>query len=116
VAGTLACITIDCADSRSLAAFWSAALGWDVVYDEDDGAALQARDGSEPMLYLQPVPEPKTGKNRAHVDLSARDYDVELDRLLGLGATRVQATQGPGGRRSIVLADPQGNEFCLTEA
>ena len=111
----LSCITIDCVESGSLADFWAAALGWEIVYNEADGAALQgSQDG--PMLYLQPVPEPKSGKNRAHVDLAADDYDAELSRLLALGATHVGASQGPGGRRSVVLADPQGNEFCLTEA
>ena len=111
----LACVTIDCVESRSLADFWAAALGWDIVYNEDDGAALQAGDGDEPMLYLQPVPEAKAGKNRAHVDLSCDDYDAERGRLLGLGATEVRPSQGPGGKRSAVMADPQGNEFCLTE-
>jgi len=112
----LSCITIDCVESRSLCDFWSSTLGWDIVYNEDDGAALQEKDGAGFMLYLQPVPEPKTGKNRAHVDLSAEDYDAELSRLLALGATTIRGSDGPGGRRSAVLADPQGNEFCLTEA
>ena len=110
---TLSCITIDCPDSRALAGFWAAALGWTIVYNEDDGAALQGEGA--PMLYLQPVPEPKSGKNRAHIDLSTTDYDAELAKLIGLGATKVRDSQGPGGRRSAVLADPQGNEFCLTE-
>jgi predicted enzyme related to lactoylglutathione lyase len=116
MATTLSCVTIDCVESGSLAEFWAAALGWDIVYNEPDGAALQQADGTTPMLYLQPVPEPKSGKNRAHVDLATADYDGDLRRLLELGATEVQTSSGPGGRRSIVLADPQGNEFCLTES
>jgi predicted enzyme related to lactoylglutathione lyase len=112
----LSCVTIDCVESGSLAKFWAAVLGWDIVYNEPDGAALQQADGSAPMLYLQPVPEPKSGKNRAHVDLATADYGGDLRRLLELGAREVQASAGPGGRRSVVLADPQGNEFCLTES
>jgi predicted enzyme related to lactoylglutathione lyase len=116
MAAKLSCVTIDCVDSQVLADFWAMTLGWDIVYNESDGAALQASDGSTPMLYLQPVPEPKSGKNRAHVDLSTNDFDVELERVLGLGASRVGDSVGPGGKRSVVLADPQGNEFCLTES
>jgi predicted enzyme related to lactoylglutathione lyase len=112
----LSCFTIDCEDSRALADFWAATLGWAIVYNDTDGAALQDTESAGPMLYLQPVPEPKSGKNRAHIDLSADDYDVELSRVLALGATEVRPSEGPGGRRSVVLADPQGNEFCLTEA
>jgi predicted enzyme related to lactoylglutathione lyase len=112
----LSCVTIDCIDSLALANFWAATLGWDIVYNEADGAALQDPEGTGPMLYLQPVPEPKSGKNRAHVDLSTSEFDVEMPRLLGLGATNVRASEAPGGKRSVVLADPQGNEFCLTEA
>jgi predicted enzyme related to lactoylglutathione lyase len=111
----LSCVTTDCVESASLARFWSAALGWDIVYDEADGAALRGPDGSVPMLYLQPVPEPKSGKNRAHVDLMTADYDGDLHRLLELGATRVHESAGTSGRRSVVMADPQGNELCLTE-
>jgi predicted enzyme related to lactoylglutathione lyase len=112
----LSCVTIDCVDSRPLAEFWAATLGWEIVYNEDDGAALQEQGGASLMLYLQPVPEPKSGKNRAHVDLATDDYDAELSRLLGLGATKVNDSAGPGGKRSAVLADPQGNEFCLTDS
>jgi predicted enzyme related to lactoylglutathione lyase len=112
---TLACITIDCVDSHSLAPFWSGALGWDVFYDEDDGACLKQADGPL-LLYLQTVPEAKSGKNRVHVDLVAEDWGAEVTRLEALGATKVRDSAGPNGKRSVVMADPQGNEFCLTEA
>lgn len=114
VSTTIASVTIDCADSRSLVTFWEAALGWRVVYNGDDGAVLSDPDGRSPQLYLQPVPEPKSGKNRAHVDLSTDDYETELRRLVDLGATVVRTSHGPGGEPSSVMADPQGNEFCLT--
>jgi len=106
-------ITVDCEDSRSLAPFWSAALGWDVTYDGDDGALLVDPAGVAPKLFLQVVPEPKAGKNRAHIDLVADDYQAELDRLTGLGARLLRDNTTPDGRPSAVLADPQGNEFCL---
>jgi predicted enzyme related to lactoylglutathione lyase len=111
---TIASVTIDCADPRSLVGFWREALGWRIDYDKDDGAVLSDPDGRSPMLYLQRVPEPKSGKNRAHLDLSTDDYKTELDRLIGLGASVVRESEGPGGQPSAVMADPQGNEFCLT--
>lgn len=68
------------------------------------------------MLCLQPVPEPKSGKNRAHVDLGTTDYDADLHRLLELGATEVQTSAGPGGADRSSLPIRRGNEFCLTES
>ena len=106
-------VTIDCSDSRSLAPFWSAALGWDITYNEDDGALLEDAGGAEPKLFLQVVPEQKTGKNRAHVDLVVEDFESELERLRELGAKVLSTSATPAGKPSAVLADPQGNEFCL---
>src|SRR5207253_8022814 len=60
-------VTIDCADARSLAPFWASALGWETTYEADDGAVLADPGGADPKLFLQVVPEPKSGKNRAHV-------------------------------------------------
>ncbi|MGA3351688.1 MAG: VOC family protein [Acidimicrobiales bacterium] len=109
-------VTIDCLDSRRLASFWAAALGWTVVYDEADGALVADPADGYPQLYLQPVPEPKTGKNRAHVDLEAGDFESEIDRLGSLGATVISASSSPGRGRSAVMGDPEGNEFCVAEA
>ena len=106
-------VTIDCSDSRSLAPFWSAALGWAITYNEDDGALLEDTGGAEPKLFLQVVPEPKSGKNRAHVDLVVEDFASELERLQVLGASVISTSTTPAGKPSAVLADPQGNEFCL---
>jgi predicted enzyme related to lactoylglutathione lyase len=113
MAVTLGYVTIDCADARALARFWASALGWEVTYEADDGALLVDPAGISPRLFLQVVPEPKAGKNRAHVDLVADDYASELDRLTGLGASTVATNRTPDGKPSAVLADPQGNEFCL---
>ena len=76
------------------------------------GAAIQHPDGLEsgrPRILFQLVPEPKTVKNRVHIDLDADDPAAEKARLLGLGATVVAEYAG----EHIVLADPEGNEFCL---
>jgi predicted enzyme related to lactoylglutathione lyase len=109
-------VTIDCSDSASLARFWAAALGWAVVYDQADGALVADGNAGYPQLYLQTVPEPKTGKNRAHVDLEADDFEGEVDRLCALGAVAISQRSSPDGAKSAVMADPEGNEFCIGEA
>jgi predicted enzyme related to lactoylglutathione lyase len=105
-------IALDARDPAALAPFWSAVLGWPAGEVEDDGeVALRAPDGTGPYLLLLPVPESKTIKNRMHLDLDTDDQDAEVDRLLGLGATRVDI--GQGEQTWVVLADPEGNEFCI---
>ena len=108
-------ITIDCADHEALARFWAGALEWSVSYCESDGALIEAADGRLPRLFLQPVPEAKTVKNRVHVDLATERFDDELTRLTALGANALRENSGPA-RRSMVMADPEGNEFCLAES
>ncbi|MFI6320262.1 VOC family protein [Nonomuraea sp. NPDC050556] len=114
-------IVFDCRHPASLARFWASVLdGYAVApYDEAELARLRANGvddpeddptvlveaASGPRLWFQLVPEPKAVKNRLHLDL--RDDDVE--RLVGLGATVVGTRPG-----WVVLADPEGNEFCLT--
>jgi hypothetical protein len=88
-------VTIDCSDPQSLGKFWTAALGTTVAGDYGEFVLL---DGA-PALGLQKVPEPRTGKDRIHVDLRADDRATEVARLTGLGA--------------LVLADPGGNQFCV---
>ena len=116
-------IVLDCRHAAKLARFWEVALGWPIrPYDEaeiarlaalgltpqtDPTVAIDAPDGSL-VFFLQEVPEPKTGKNRMHVDVRLRDQ-THLDELLRLGATVV--SEHDGWR---VLADPEGNEFCAT--
>ena len=111
-------LIIDAADTESLAHWWAEVLGWartsDEV-DEEDGAVEIARpDGGVPTLVFVRVPEAKTVKNRLHIDVSpsgGSDQAAELERLLGLGARRVDV--GQGEQTWVVLADPEGNEFCL---
>lgn len=110
-------LAIDCADPDALAAWWAEVLGWDLAGDEDaeEGeVGIRPADRSAEWLFLK-VPEPKTVKNRLHVDLRpANDSDqaTELARLLELGATPVDVGQGPDVLWHV-LADPEGNEFCL---
>ena len=111
-------IIIDCSDPASLAEFWCGVLGY-VVTDTDDGlvevrpAGTEAATSPVPSLLFIAVPEPKTLKNRLHLDVNTTDGDQasELERLLALGATPVDIGQGEATWH--VLADPEGNEFCL---
>ena len=109
-------ITIDCTDAQAQARFWSAVTGWPA--EEQDSTpghveyAVTAPSPGMPRLYFTTVPESKRGKNRIHLDLvPPSDQQAELARLTGLGA-RVLAEQPPGASW-VILADPEGNEFCL---
>ena len=114
-------VVADAADPAGLARFWAAALGWEVAAEEPSEVVLWPRGYSYPdpvalPLVFVPVPDPKTGKNRVHLDLassSATDQAATVRRLLGLGATR--AGIGQGEVPWVVLADPEGNEFCVLE-
>ncbi len=110
-------LTIDSADPHALARWWSEVLGWEYVWepaaDDDEIGIGPADESATGWLFLR-VPEAKAGKNRLHVDLrpaNGSDQPTELDRLLALGATRVDIGQGDVPWH--VLADPEGNEFCL---
>ncbi len=110
----LAVITIDAVNPEVVADFWCAVLGW-VVLEADEGiVSIGSADGSWPTIDVCPVPEAKTVKNRLHFDLRAdhTDQSAELQRLLDLGAKPVDVGQ-PADVDWIVLADPEGNEFCL---
>lgn len=118
MASSLRNITVDCRDALALARFWAQALGWH-VYHDDDPEVLVAPEfpprGEGPTLLFIPVPEPRTVKNRMHVDLqpSDRTREEELDRLLGLGATIVEDHREADGGGWVWLADPEGNDFCV---
>ncbi|MEU4215616.1 VOC family protein [Actinoplanes sp. NPDC026623] len=105
--------TLDVKDVDRMAAFWSAALGYRVEQGDDGDAHLWPADGGL-SVWLQPTDAPKVGKNRDHPDLVAADGDVEAEvtRLLALGATRADVGQ-QGDEGFTVLADPEGNEFCV---
>lgn len=106
-------VTFDCADPRSLSRFWSEVTGYESREERDDFVRLRAPDGRgvRHLLFFK-VPEPKTVKNRMHVDLATRDVEAEVERLVGLGATEIDRREG-NGTRWVVMHDPEGNEFCI---
>jgi len=111
---TLFAVTIDCAAPSTLAPFWCEALGYSVRDVIGEYVILGPKDGADkPLVFLQRVPEPKVAKNRMHVDLHADDPVAEAERLCGFGATKLTALQEQGGFRWLVMADPEGNEFCV---
>jgi catechol 2,3-dioxygenase-like lactoylglutathione lyase family enzyme len=106
-------VLIDCADGEQLAAFWCEVLGWKVL-DRDDDGTLEIGDGEGGItLLFVPVPERKTIKNRIHLDVVpvGGDQDAEVERVIALGAQRIDI--GQGDVTWVVLADPEGNEFCI---
>jgi catechol 2,3-dioxygenase-like lactoylglutathione lyase family enzyme len=107
-------LVIDCADTERVAAFWAQVLGYEVLDRQDGVVEIGAALGVYPTLVFAPVPEPKTVKDRIHIDVNAvgTDQATELERLLALGARHVDVGQGDDVTW-IVLADPEGNEFCL---
>jgi predicted enzyme related to lactoylglutathione lyase len=115
MAGRITSLCIDAVDARRVAEFWCQVLDWQVTEEEDGVVRIQ--DGPDARLAIDfcTVPDgPKTTKNRLHLDLNATDRDqgAELERLLALGATPADVGQGPDVSW-VVLADPEGNEFCL---
>jgi predicted enzyme related to lactoylglutathione lyase len=116
MASVLREIVVDSQDPKGIASFWSQVLGWPLVEDPRGYCWLSSTgqpDAPAPLLVFVPVPEPKTVKNRLHIDVnpSGADQAEELKRLLALGARQVDI--GQGDVPWIVLADPEGNEFCL---
>ena len=115
-------LVIDCADPDLLAAFWSEVLGYVELGREDDGSIqIGPPDvgfgGLQPTLILSPSGDPRPGKLRLHLDVNPtdRDQEAELERLLALGARPAGVGQ-TGAESWHVLADPEGNEFCLLRA
>jgi predicted enzyme related to lactoylglutathione lyase len=102
---------IDANDPVALGRWWATALGWVVVDEDPDEFEIRPSPDQLPGLLFARVPEPKTIKNRLHLDFQGDDRDAEVERLLGLGATR--ADVGQGDASWVVLADPEGNEFCI---
>jgi predicted enzyme related to lactoylglutathione lyase len=112
--GPVAAVITDCADPVSLARFWHEAAGWTVHEQVEEFASLRSPSGAGPYLEFLRVPGAKTVKNRIHLDVRPYPGDhqaAEVDRLLGLGATR--ADVGQGEVPWVALADPEGNEFCV---
>jgi len=111
-------LVLDCRDPERLAGFWCEVLGWKVL-DREGNEAIEigpegGADGVQPVLVLSASTDPKRDKLRLHLDLNATDRDqaAELERLLALGARPADVGQ-TGAESWHVLADPEGNEFCL---
>ena len=107
-------IVVDAHDLPGLARFWTQALGWEVLSERERREHHRDRRDAPVGMCFMPVTDPKTVKNRLHLDLtsSARDRDQEIERLIALGARRVNIGQ-TGAESWTVLADPEGNEFCV---
>ena len=113
-------IVIDCNDHEKVVRFWASALGWKRRPVNEQYVALvpptPMAGASPPALLFQKVPEKKTGKNRVHIDFGAkRRMEEEVKRLVGLGA-KVVATRSLDDLNWTVLADPEGNEFCVSDS
>jgi hypothetical protein len=122
----IATVVIDCRDPHRLARFWAEALGyqpskgvedWDDLRSEAEAGKLEwvRLTGAGVAVAFQRVPEPKAVKNRVHLDLQSTDEESEASRLEALGATRLRRSEDPEDV-FVVLADPEGNEFCVIRA
>ncbi|MER7948082.1 VOC family protein [Streptomyces sp. NPDC096079] len=116
-------LAVDCHDPEALAAFWCEVLDFKVIDRNEELVEIGSWEPTvedirarqmPPTLYFVRVPEGKTVKNRLHIDVSPIDGSTEdeVTRLLGLGAAKADVGQGPG-RSWVVMADPEGNEFCV---
>ena len=104
-------VVVHAADPVILGQWWADALGWVVVNDEPEEFEIRPTADQMPGLLFPPVAEAKSGKSRLHLDFRPDDQDVEVARLLGLGARHADIGQGQASW--VVLADPEGNEFCV---
>ena len=110
-------VVVDAQDPMGLAEFWSAVLGQPIVFEDDEGeeVAVAKDKGSPPALLFVKNDDPKVVKNRLHIDLNPTDQEAEVERIIGLGAKPVDIGQ-TGDETWVVLADPEGNEFCVLTA
>jgi hypothetical protein len=111
------CVVVDSHDCERLATFWSEALGWRITYRSESEWAIEPPEGDPavdvaPDILFVKVPDEKVAKNRLHFDLRPKDQAGQVERLLGLGARRADIGQGDSVSW-VVMADPEGNEFCV---
>jgi hypothetical protein len=107
-------ICVDAHDPKALGDWWSLVLGWPSGVDSDGDVVLQAPPGAGPNWLFIAVPDDKVVKNRIHFDFRPDDQQAEVDRVVALGARHVDV--GQGDESWVVLADPEGNEFCILAA
>ena len=105
---------LSCDGTQEVGYFWSEALGWPLVWDQDEETAIRSPHGGPKIAWGGPPVTPKLGKNRLHFDIAPPadgDQQAEVDRLVSLGAKRIDI--GQGDVSWVVMADPDGNEFCV---
>jgi Glyoxalase-like domain len=108
-------LVLDCAEPSRLAKFWRGALDYRDHYLDVNLAVLVPKEGIALPLLLQRVPEPKTGKNRMHLDIVVDDIDAEIHRLEAIGAQRIdEGVQRLGETRWVRMSDTEQNEFCIS--
>lgn len=105
-------ICIDAHDATALGEWWAEVLGWPHGVDEDGDVRLQPPPGQGPPWIFIAVSDKKVVKNRIHLDFKGEDQQAEVDRVIGMGARHVEIGQ-TGDESWVVLADPEGNEFCI---
>jgi predicted enzyme related to lactoylglutathione lyase len=116
------CITIDCHDPLRVAQFWAAALDWEITEQDEIEVAIELLDGSPeqgriPDILFLKNSDKKAGKNRLHLDLRPLDQAAEVARLEALGAKQIEIGQSEYEETTwVVMADPEGNEFCVLRA
>ena len=108
-------VVVDAKDPLALAQFWSAVLDHPIVFETDDEVAVAKDKDSPPALLFVKTDDDKTVKNRIHIDLNPDDQEAEVERIVELGARPVDIGQS-GEETWVVLADPEGNEFCVLTA
>ena len=107
-------VVVDAGDPVALGEWWAEVLGWVVVDDSPEEFEIRPSEDRLPGLLFVGVPEEKQGKNRLHLDFRPEDQRAEVDRFLRAGARHVDV--GQGSEPWVVLADPEGNEFCVLSA
>jgi hypothetical protein len=108
-------VVVGASDPARLARWWAEVLDYRILFEEPDEVVIGRDENTYPGLVFVPVPEQKTVKNRLHIDLNPEDQDAEVERLVDMGARRVDVGQGEKATW-VVLADPEGNEFCVLRA
>jgi len=114
VSSELYTVTVDASDPHRLADFWRQVLDYKITFDSDDEVAIERQDEAGVAILFLKVPDAKGVKNRIHFDLNPDDQAAEVDRVLELGASHVDIGQSKDSDVTWkVLADPEGNEFCI---
>ena len=108
-------LTIDSADPVKIVSFWADALGYTSVGEFGVFWPLFPPDEHEPVITVQKVDQLKTGKNRVHLDVHVAELDAEIERLRHLGASPIGEIRTEHDHKWLVMADPEGNEFCVVQ-